>query len=99
MGAVDMQTTDPESYKRMQAMKAVPVNKLPEIYKQNMKADVLPEYTAVNPVREAKERKRKLKMMATSIGVQDPDGRPMSARSGATAITGGLTAYTKMTGG
>ena len=51
-----------------------------------MKAHVSEEYTAVNPIKEAKERKRQLKMMATSIGVQDADGRPMSARSGATQL-------------
>ena len=65
-----------------------------------MKADVSEEYTAVNPIKEAKEKKRQLKMMATSIGVQDPEGRPMSARSGATQLTGGMTAaLTQMTGG
>ena len=62
-------TQQQESFRRMQEIKAIPVGKFPEIYKNAMKAEVSEEFTAVNPVKEAKERKRQLKMMVTQIGV------------------------------
>ena len=56
------------------------------------------KYTAVNAAKE--KRAKKLERFTQSAGTSEGVERPNSGRSGATALTGGMTAaMTTMTGG
>lgn len=70
------------------------INTLPNLTGANANSIVNEEYVTTNEKKEKEKRKR------GAIGIIDEGGRPISARSGTTAFTGGMTnAFTQFTGG
>jgi hypothetical protein len=70
------------------------INNLPNLIGINPKSEINEEIVITNEKRDKEKRKR------GAIGITDETGRPMSAKSGQTAITGGITnAFTQFTGG
>lgn len=81
-------------------------------FTKNLNINNLPNLTGAKPAATVQEeaiitneKKEKEKRKKVVMGIQNMDdtamsGRPMSAKSGMTAITGGMTnAYTQFTGG
>ena len=80
---------------RGQEVKTINVAKLPKLIKDGYDVFVPTEYTRINKAQEKKDRKKAKLMYNNTEGE-----RPSSARSGMTAITGGMTnAYTQYTAG
>ena len=80
------------------SVRAVNGDKLPKPFSTDIVAQVLKEYTAINEKRLAKERKRAKLVHAQSATLHS--GSPRSERSGATMLTGGMSApFTQFTGG
>lgn len=69
--------------------KQVNISKLPTFYGQVLRSTVDPNYTAVNPEKEAKNAKRNKMLMGQTNDTEIDGDRPQSARTG---FTGAMTA-------
>jgi hypothetical protein len=76
------------------------INNLPNLTGAKAAAAVLDESVVTNEKKDKEKRKKQVTMGVQSLEETAQSGRPMSAKSGMTAMTGGMTnAFTQFTGG